>query len=331
MENFSSLALKIEDNQIFLLDQQLLPHQMEWVNCTQLDDMIHAIKNLKVRGAPLIGIAAAFMLEKLKEDGVSGQELEKAALKLRESRPTAVNLMNAIDRIMAGDKNAYQLAHEDVELCQKMGQFGADLIEDGDNILTHCNTGGLATVGRGTALGVIQTAWEQGKKIHVYVDETRPLLQGGRLTTWELEQLGIPYTLICDNMAASLMREGKVQKVFLGADRIALNGDFANKIGTYNLSILCKYHNIPFYTVAPFTTIDKECPTGASIEIEQRNPKEVQGVAGSFGEVLWSPDCKVHNPAFDVSPAENLTGIVFDFGVLIQKQLLQGEISNHLS
>jgi len=330
VENFSSLALKIEDNQIYLLDQQLLPHKEEWINCSKLEDMISAIKNLKVRGAPLIGIAAAFLLEKLKEDGVSPDKIKESASVLRESRPTAVNLMNAIDRVIENDISAYELAQEDIELCMRMGEIGAHLIEDGDNILTHCNTGGLATVGRGTALGVIQTAWEQGKKIHVFVDETRPLLQGGRLTTWELKKLGIPYTLICDNMAATLMRDKRIQKVFVGADRVALNGDFANKIGTYNLSILCQYHQIPFYTVAPFTTIDKDCFNGEDIEIEQRNPKEVLGVKGSFGDIQWSPDSEVYNPAFDVSPAKNLTGIVFDFGLLDQKQLLNDEIKSYL-
>ena len=330
MENFSSLALKIENGQIYLLDQQLLHHKEEWINCTKCEDMIFAIKHLKVRGAPLIGIAAAFLLEKLKEQGVSEKELEESAKKLRQSRPTAVNLMNAIDRVMKDGISAYDLAQEDIDLCLRMGKHGAELIEDGDNIVTHCNTGGLATVGRGTALGVIQTAWEQGKKLHVYVDETRPLLQGGRLTTWELQKLGIPYTLICDNMAATLMKEGKVQKVFVGADRIALNGDFANKIGTYGLSILCQYHNVPFYTVAPFTTIDKECLKGEDIEIEQRDPKEVQGVNGSFGQIQWSPDSNVYNPAFDVSPAKNLTGIVFDFGVLSKQQLLNDEIKSFL-
>lgn len=330
MENFSSLGLKIENEDIYLLDQQLLPHEEKWIKCSELPQMVGAIKALKVRGAPLIGIAAAYLIQKYRDKGVSAEEMERVYTELWNSRPTAVNLMNAIDRMKKGE-NASDLAKEDVELCEKMGRNGAELIEDGDNIITHCNTGGLATVGRGTALGVIQTAWEQGKKIHVYVDETRPLLQGGRLTTYELSKLGIPYTLICDNMAASLMRAGKVQKVFLGADRVALNGDFANKIGTYSLAVLCKHHNIPFYTVAPFTTIDRECLNGDQIEIEQRKDLEVQGVQGSFGEVKWAPDCKTHNPAFDVTPRELLSGIVFDFGVLTKKQLQNGEIKKHLS
>ena len=194
---------------------------------------------------------------------------------------------------------------EDVALSDAMSERGAALIQDGDSILTHCNTGGLATVGIGTALGAIRRAHEQGKKIHVYVDETRPLLQGARLTTWELARLKIPHTLICDNMAGFLMSQGKVQKVFVGADRIAANGDFANKIGTYGLAVLAHHHRIPFYVVAPETTFDSSCKSGSEIPIEQRRPDEVR--AGK------SPaSCEVWNPAFDVTPRTLVTGIVLN-------------------
>jgi methylthioribose-1-phosphate isomerase len=197
-----------------------------------------------------------------------------------------------------------------------MGERGAELIEDGDGILTHCNTGGLATAGIGTALGVLRKAFESGKKIHVFVDETRPLLQGARLTAWELAKLGIPHTLLCDNAAASLMKAGKVNKVFVGADRIARNGDFANKIGTYGVAVLAKHHGIPFYAVAPLTTVDANCPGASAIPIEQRPPEEVRGARGSFGEVIWSPSASgAYNPAFDVTPASLVTAIVLDTGV----------------
>ncbi|MEM7645519.1 MAG: S-methyl-5-thioribose-1-phosphate isomerase, partial [Pseudomonadota bacterium] len=271
MKNRESLSLKYIDGNLLILDQQMLPDSEDWIQVESPDHMISIIKNLKVRGAPLIGVAAALSLGNWVSAGTSLDEFLEQAENLRNSRPTAVNLMNALDRMIQTAKNAgmnpdqileqaLALFDEDVELCQKMATAGAALINDGDNILTHCNTGGLATVGVGTALGVLTEAHRQGKKIHVYVDETRPLLQGGRLTTWELEKAGVPYTLICDNMSGSLMAQGKVDKVFLGADRIATNGDFANKIGTYNLAVLCQFHNVPFYTVAPVTTLDVDCP-----------------------------------------------------------------------
>ena len=222
--------------------------------------------------------------------------------------------MHAIDRLTRvlakrGPKallpEAEAIFQEDVALCEAMASRGAALIQDGDGIITHCNTGGLATAGRGTALGAIRTAWEQGKRIHVYVDETRPLLQGARLTAWELSKLGIPFTLICDNMAASLLRSGRVRAAFVGADRVAVNGDVANKIGTYGLAVLCKHHNVPFYVVAPRTTYDPKCRTGAEIPIEERAAGEVRGVQ-AFKEA------KVWNPAFDVTPRELIRKIIFE-------------------
>ena len=338
MKNLESLSLKLTDGQLFILDQQMLPDQENWVSVENPDHMIQIIKDLKVRGAPLIGIAAALSLGLWSQNKPNLNEFLECSQSLRESRPTAVNLMNALDRMNqvaeSTDVNseaimnkAIELYDEDVELCLKMAKAGAELINDGDNILTHCNTGGLATVGVGTALGVITQAHALGKKIHVYVDETRPLLQGGRLTTWELQKAGVPYTLICDNMSGSLMAQSKVQKVFLGADRIAMNGDFANKIGTYNLAVLCDYHNVPFYTVAPKTTIDFDCESGEKIPVELRKDSEVKGVFGTFGEIRWAPkQAETYNPAFDVTPVELLTGMVVDNQVVLRDQIKAGHL-----
>ena len=338
MNNLNSISLKVQNDQLLILDQQLLPDKEDWVLVESPDHMIEIIKKLKVRGAPLIGVAAAMSLAHWCKEGTRFEEYEKVAEALRASRPTAVNLMNALDRMIevAQSSNmnlekiqnlAENIFNEDVELCLKMARAGEQLIQDGDNILTHCNTGGLATVGVGTALGLITHAHSQGKKIHVYVDETRPLLQGGRLTTWELEKQGVPYTLICDNMSGKRMSEGKVSKVFLGADRIALNGDFANKIGTYNLAVLCNYHKVPFYTVAPRTTIDAQCKSGKDIPVEMRNDEEVRGVFGTFGDIRWAPKAaKTFNPAFDVTPVELLTGMVVDDQFLPNEKLIQGDL-----
>lgn len=340
MKNFISTALKIEDNQLFILDQTLLPHKEEWLHSKSPDEMCDIILQLKVRGAPLIGVAAACSLALYAQEGASVEEIKSAAEKLNQARPTAVNLMMAMDRMVFHNQNtqteeliriAESIFSEDVELCEKMAQNGSELIQDGDGILTHCNTGGLATAGIGTAFGVILKAHQQNKKIHVFVDETRPLLQGGRLTTWELEKHGIPYTLICDNMAATLMRSGKIQKVFVGADRIALNGDFANKIGTYNVAVLAQYHKVNFHPVAPYTTIDFECESGKDIPIEERKKEEVQGVCGHLNgkkqEVLWAPEkASVYNPAFDVTPANLVTSLVLDSGVYTSEDLQNGQL-----
>jgi len=215
-------------------------------------------------------------------------------------------------------KIVYRVIDLDTEMCNKMGDFGDSIISPGENILHHCNTGALATMGIGTALGVIRKAHFNGKNIHVYVDETRPLLQGGRLTTYELEKEKIPYTLICDNMAASLMKSGKIQRVLVGADRITRNGDFANKIGTYSVAIAAKYHNIPFHVVAPKSTLDPNCENGDHIEIEQRNQNEVRGAFG----IQWAPEnSKTYNPAFDVTPAELVTSYILDSGIYTNKEV----------
>jgi len=220
---------------------------------------------------------------------------------------------------------ALELFDKEVKMNDAMAKFGASLVRDGEGILTHCNTGSLATPGKGTALGVIREAFAQGKKIHVYVDETRPLLQGGRLTAYELERAGIPYTLICDNMAATLMRQGKIQRIFVGSDRIALNGDFANKIGTYSVAVLAHYHHIPFHTVAPTSTVDFNCTDGSNIPIEERKKEEVLGASGSFGSVLWAPkNAQTYNPAFDVTPVDLVESIILDTGIYTQKELKNG-------
>ncbi|MGV3523496.1 MAG: S-methyl-5-thioribose-1-phosphate isomerase [Candidatus Sericytochromatia bacterium] len=333
MESLTSLGLKFENERLWLLDQQLLPHTVEWVDASEPDTMVRCIQALKVRGAPLIGVAAALCLGNYARRG--GTQLHTTAQSLRSARPTAVNLMWAIDRLLpllsdreALWQEAVGIFREDVDLCARMGQHGASLLADGDGILTHCNTGGLATAGIGTALGVIRTAWEQGKRLHVYVDETRPLLQGGRLTTWELEQLGIPYTLITDSMAALLMREGRIQKVLVGADRIAANGDFANKVGTYSVAVNAHYHNIPFYPVAPYSTVDLTCNNGAAIPVEERPAAEVQGVDGAAGHLRWAPaQSSVYNPSFDVTPAKLVTALVSDRGIWPQTALQAGVLT----
>ncbi|HXK18575.1 MAG TPA: S-methyl-5-thioribose-1-phosphate isomerase [Polyangiaceae bacterium] len=313
MKTLRSMALSFEGGALRVLDQRLLPHEERWIDCQGPEQMVELIKTLAVRGAPLIGVAAALALGHHAEGGANVDALRAAARQLRAARPTAVNLMSAVDRLLALEpftpesvaRDAERIFEEDVALCEALAERGAPLIADGDSILTHCNAGGLVTAGIGTALGVVRRAHEQGKRIHVYVDETRPLLQGARITAWELAKLGIEHTLICDNMAASLMAQGKIQKVFVGADRIAKNGDFANKIGTYGVAVLAHFHRIPFYAVAPSTTFDAACPTGLHIPIELRDPDEVR--AGK------SPaDCRVHNPAFDVTPRQLITAVVLD-------------------
>ena len=317
MKSLTSLALKSNADGLYVLDQRLLPHEVRWVSCTDPDHMVELIRGLAVRGAPLIGIAAALSLAHYAQRGASALELRAVSTRLRGARPTAVNLMAAIDRLLslpvltaeAVIATAEAIFEEDVAMCEAMAERGAQLIADGDSILTHCNAGGLVAGGIGTALGVVRRAHEQGKKLHVFVDETRPLLQGARITAWELSQLGIDHTLICDNMAAGLMAEGKIQKVFVGADRIAKNGDVANKIGTYGVAVLAHFHHIPFYVVAPRTTFDAGCASGRDIPIEQRAADEVR--AGK--SPLTSP---VYNPAFDVTPRALITGIVLDDGML---------------
>ena len=335
MISLRSLGLEVDFNgakcSLRILDQTQLPHQEKWIEIQTNEQMIEAIKSLRVRGAPLIGVAASLMIAKSALEKTSQKLLLNQALALYESRPTAVNLMICVDRMLEQIKEnfdiklivrlAIQIFNEDVELCYKISVNGATLIKDGDQILTHCNTGGLATVGVGTALGVIRKAHEQGKNIHVYIDETRPLLQGGRLTAWELQKLKIPCTLITDSMAAQLMSLKKITKAIVGADRIAVNGDFANKIGTYSVAVNCLYHSIPFYMAAPYTTIDPKCNNGTEIPIEQRNTNEVQG----FGDLIWAPKkMEVYNPSFDVTPRKLVSAWIMDSAVYRNKDVEKG-------
>eukprot|EP00002_Diphylleia_rotans_P035522 TRINITY_DN7765_c0_g1_i1.p1 TRINITY_DN7765_c0_g1~~TRINITY_DN7765_c0_g1_i1.p1 ORF type:complete len:358 (+),score=64.34 TRINITY_DN7765_c0_g1_i1:60-1133(+) len=352
MKPFALTSLKFEDNVLFVLDQRLIPTKEVWIPTTKPEEMVVCIKQLSVRGAPLIGVAAAASLALFSLTCSQREQLLQVAQLLRDSRPTAVNLMWAIDRMVksinqnedvmlskALCETAEAIIREDIDMCDKMATHGSSLVQQGDGILTHCNTGGLATAGVGTALGVILYSHQQGKNIHVYIDETRPLLQGGRLTAWECMRAQIPCTLLCDNMAASLMRTGKVQRIFVGADRIAVNGDFANKIGTYNLAITAKYHNVPFYVVAPTSTVDLSCPNGSEIPIEQRHEAEVCGFLGyipsanhdeALTQIRWAPQqINTYNPAFDVTPSELVTAYVLETGVYTRQQVIEGCL-NHV-
>jgi methylthioribose-1-phosphate isomerase len=327
-------AIRYEDGVIQLLNQKTLPHQEEWITCNTIEAICDAIYQLKVRGAPLIGVAAALFLAVLMQQDMPVEKIKEAAVILRKTRPTAVNLMHCIDRVMAsllthGKEHAILTAEgifdEDIALCEQMAEAGASLIADGDQVMTYCNTGSLATAGIGTALGVIRKAHQQGKNIHVFVNETRPLLQGGRLTAWELENANIPYTLISDNMAAHLMSLGKIDRIFVGADRIATNGDFANKIGTYGLAVTAHYHQVPFYVVAPYTTVDQTCHSGCEIIIEERHSDEIRGVSGHFGNIVWAPtQSPVFNPAFDITPAKLVAGYILDKGFYLFNQIKNG-------
>jgi methylthioribose-1-phosphate isomerase len=332
MKSFSTACMKYDGQDFKILDQTLLPQQEQWLICHSVECLVDIIQRLAIRGAPAIGISASILLGLLAEQNWSKEQLLNAAETLRQARPTAVNLMNNIDSMIEAIKRdnfpqsvveqAEFLLNEDIELCERMASFGAELIEPNDKIITHCNTGGLATAGIGTALGVITKAHQQNKSIFVWVDETRPLLQGGRLTAWECVSRKIPHKIICDNMAAMLMAQGEVNKIFVGSDRIAINGDFANKIGTYSLAVLAHYHNIPFYVVAPQTTVDPACLNGHQIPIEQRSAAEIKGVKGGFGECQWAPnESDVYNPAFDVTPASLVTGWVLDSGVFTQQDI----------
>ena len=332
-----STGLIFENNTLRILDQRLLPDQEKWVVVESPDHMVMLIQGLAVRGAPLIGVSAALELARYAMHTPDTKQVQKAALQLREARPTAVNLMWAMDRMLREApkldaetllKTAKAIFDEDVLMCDQIATHGADLIQDGDNILTICNTGGLATAGVGTAFGIIKKAFEQKKGIHVYACETRPLLQGARLTTWELNKQNIPHTLLCDSMAAMLMSHGRIQKCFVGADRIAANGDFANKIGTYSLAVLAKHHQVPFYVAAPISTVDFNCKNGTEIPIEERNPDEVRGVRLSSGSLRFSPEtCSVFNPSFDVTPACLTSGIVLNKGIFTGETLTCGQSS----
>jgi methylthioribose-1-phosphate isomerase len=319
-----------------LLDQTRLPDEETVLECRDLDTLVDAIRRLVVRGAPAIGVAAAhgavLALEERMARNVSGPELHTGLREdlraLRAARPTAVNLMWAVDRMgrvlddFEGDsaalldafrKMARRIHEEDVDLCRRMGEHGSALLPDPATVLTHCNTGALATAGIGTALGVVQAAVDAGKRIRAYADETRPLLQGARLTAWELQRMGVEVDVLVDSAAASLLRSGVVDAVLVGSDRIAANGDVANKIGTYPLAVLARRHRVPFYVVAPTTTVDLEVADGDGIEIEMRPGQEVH----AWGGCRSTPEgVGAYNPAFDVTPAELVDAIVTETGVL---------------
>ncbi len=327
-----------ENNELKMIDQRILPARFEVRSYRGHKEVAHAITDMVVRGAPAIGAAAAFGLALAGYESASTStvnllaDLGASAAVLKASRPTAVNLAWAVDRLMnTAEKmkdesnadavraailtEAQRLADEDVEINKRMAEHGAALINDGDTIIHHCNTGALATVDWGTALGVIRTAHEQGKRIHVLVDETRPRLQGARLTAWELEQYGIPYEIISDNMSGFFLKAGKAQKVFFGADRVAANGDVANKIGTYMLSLAANDNNVPAYAVVPTSTVDLSLAHGGLIPIEERNTDEVLGIQ-FHGEPIAPKNAKARNPAFDVTPNRLLSGIVTENGVV---------------
>jgi methylthioribose-1-phosphate isomerase len=323
------------NGRIRLIDQTLLPTELKYVYCEDIKSIWHAIKTLMVRGAPAIGIAGAMGVVlgikniNAKDANTFLKQLKQVTTYLGSSRPTAVNLfwgLVRMERIAQENKRkpvqeikaallqeAIKIQNEDKAICRKIGENGTGFIKDGSGVLTHCNAGGLATADYGTALAVMFKAKEQGKQFKVYADETRPLLQGSRLTAWELIQAGIDVTLICDNMAGHVMKLGKVQCVIVGADRIAANGDTANKIGTYGVSILAKEHGIPFYVAAPVSTFDLSIKSGNDIPIEERSSEEV---TCGFGKRTAPEGIKVFNPAFDVTPAKNITAIITEKGII---------------
>jgi methylthioribose-1-phosphate isomerase len=326
--------LKAEDGRVRIIDQTLLPAEERWIPLESVEDVWEAIRTLRIRGAPAIGIAAAYGMAIAASTSSADtrdellSDLAGARDRLKTSRSTAVNLAWAVERVYkrvvsepSSDSNALRelvwreaaaIMAEDLETCRKIGEAGAPLV-GGGNVLTHCNTGGLATAGYGTALSAIYMAHMQGMPVHVYVDETRPLLQGSRLTAWELLKAGIDATLITDGAAASVLAKGDVRAVIVGADRVAANGDVANKIGTLGLAILANAFEVPFYVAAPLSTVDFDTPTGADIPIEERAAGEVSGFAG---QPVTPLGIRVHNPAFDVTPARYITALITEHGVI---------------
>ena len=327
-------TLEWTEQGVRFIDQTKLPTEEVYVTCTTHQEVADVIRNMVVRGAPAIGVSAAMGIalgvknSKAQSSGDLQRDFDQICDLIAKTRPTAVNLFWAIRRMR--DKfeqnpartvtqikedlirEAQRMHAEDIAANQAMGRHGATLMPSTGGVLTHCNAGALATAGYGTALGVIRAAVEQGKKIHVYADETRPFLQGSRLTAWELMKDGIPTTVISDNMAGAIMQQGKIGAIVVGADRIAANGDVANKIGTYSVAILAKEHKIPFYVAAPISTVDLDCPDGSQIPIEQRNAREVTHIAG---RQMVPEGVEVENPAFDVTPAKYLAAIITEKGI----------------
>ncbi len=325
-------TIKWEDNKVIMIDQRKLPLEEVYVDCTNYEEVAQAIEKMIIRGAPAIGVAAAFGIalgiQQIKTHTSLHEEFDRIYLRLERTRPTARNLFWALERMrrvflenktlelfsiqQVLVKEALNIEKEDLETNKKMGAWGKELIGDGDSILTHCNAGALATAGYGTALGVIRAAFDEGKSLTVFADETRPFLQGARLTCWELDKDNIPVVLITDNMAGYLMQKGEISLVITGADRIAPNGDTANKIGTYPAAVLAKEHGLPFYVAAPLSTIDFEICDGSQITIEERDSQEVREIAG---RLITLPQIDVRNPAFDVTPAGYISAIITEAGI----------------
>lgn len=327
-------TIKWDKDRIILIDQRRLPEEEVYVECTEYNQVADAIEKMVIRGAPAIGVAASFgvALGLMKVQGTENldKEFDRILSRFERTRPTARNLFWALERMKATFiencslnlpqlkqrliKEALAIEKEDIETNKKIGFWGRELIRDGQTILTHCNAGALATAGYGTALGVVRAAFHEGKNIKVYVDETRPFLQGARLTCWELDKDNIPVILITDNMAGYFMQRGMISMVITGADRIARNGDTANKIGTYMVSVLAKEHNLPFYVAAPLNTIDFDLVDGSKIPIEERNAQEVRKIEGQY---ITLPHVEVRNPAFDVTPAKYISAIVTEKGIAL--------------
>jgi methylthioribose-1-phosphate isomerase len=309
------------DGAVRVLDQRALPGRVRYLRCTTVAELADAITSLAIRGAPALGAAGAYGVALAAHTSRNARQVRAAAAKLAATRPTAVNLRWGVDRALAAYESggaaaalasAEHIADDDIARNRRVGANGAVVVPEDAQILTHCNAGALACVGYGTALGVVRAAHEGGKRVHVWVDETRPVLQGARLTAWELERLGIDATLVADVAAGSLMSRGAVDVVVVGADRIAANGDVANKIGTYGLAVLARHHNVPFYVAAPASTIDMATPSGAAITIEERDADEVRTVRGTR---VAPATVTAHNPAFDVTPARLVSGIVTEVGI----------------
>ncbi len=319
-------TLKWSGDSLVILDQRLLPVKEEYVALKTVTQVCEAIRTLAVRGAPAIGVAAGYGVVLAAREKSDITFIRESIVKLRKTRPTAVNLFyalqimeNALDEALEHDdpaelllERAQRIYQDDQRVCRTLSAHGAELLSDGDTVLTHCNAGGLATSGYGTALGVIYSAVERGKRIRVYADETRPLLQGGRLTAWELRKNNIPVTVITDSMAAEVLRQGRINHVLVGADRIAANGDTANKIGTYGLSVLAREHGVPFSVAAPLSSFDFRIRKGSLIPIEERDSEEIYR--------LWDPEggqkgIMYYNPSFDVTPAANITAIISEQGI----------------
>jgi len=327
-------TIEWKEDHVLMLDQRKLPTEETYIECKTSAQVAKAIKQMVIRGAPAIGVAAAMGIAlgakkiKTKNKKIFFEKLENICNEISKTRPTAVNLFWAVKRmnnlaqslkdleieqIVSNLISEARLIYEqDIQICKNIGKMGATLIKKGNNVLTHCNAGALATAGYGTALGVLRAATEQGKNIHVYSTETRPFFQGSRLTAWELKKDNIPVTIITDSMAGHVMSTKHIDAVIVGADRIAANGDVANKIGTFSLSVLAKHHKIPFYVAAPLSTIDMNCPSGDKIPIEQRDPKEISTIKGK----RIAADTDIYNPAFDITPGRNIDSIITERGIL---------------